>query len=404
MMMSSFSYVDRVVVGILAPLIKADLHLTDTQLGVISGTSFGLVYFAFTLPMGWIADRIKRVRLIGCCLAAWSIFTIICGCTTSFLQLLAARLGLGAAEAGGTTPAHSLLVDFFPPGQRARVLSAYSFSNPIGITLAGLFCWALVDSLGWRGVLILLGGLGFTLAILLMLLLREPPRGAFDLAKADTLPFRRSLAILLRKRAFALMLVAGGIFALVTTCQLFWIPSYLVRSFHISAAQSSGIFGAIALLSGLVGGALGGWVTDYLVVRRSPSAYLDVPIACVGFGIFPVVGMLTTPHLAIGITCYFLAATLLAASFGPILAAIQYLAPPGIRATASAMNSAVTIGAGMAVGVPLIGALSDRLAPAAGSDSLRLALLYALPLFLAASAALYFLASRTLVRDAGAAA
>src|ERR1700685_3345390 len=104
----TFNFIDRIILGILVPPIKAQLHLTDTELGLLGGTAFALFYTALGIPIGWLADRRRRVWIVRIALALWSAFTAACGAVHSFAQLFAARLGVGVGEAGGVAPAYAL--------------------------------------------------------------------------------------------------------------------------------------------------------------------------------------------------------------------------------------------------------------------------------------------------------
>ena len=132
LLVSTLNFIDRIVIGVLAGPIKADLGLSDTQLGLLGGTAFGLFYAAFGIPIGWLADRSNRVWIMTGALAFWSVFTALCGTAQSFSQLFLARIGVGVSEAGGSAPGYSLISDYFPPSQRARALAVFSFGIPIG--------------------------------------------------------------------------------------------------------------------------------------------------------------------------------------------------------------------------------------------------------------------------------
>src|SRR5210317_2334124 len=123
----TFNFIDRQIVGILAVPIKADLGLTDTQLGLMGGLAFALFYTALGIPIAMLADRKNRIWIITIALTVWSAMTAVCGLAQNFWQLFLARLGVGVGEAGGVAPAYSLISDLFPPAQRARALSVYSF-------------------------------------------------------------------------------------------------------------------------------------------------------------------------------------------------------------------------------------------------------------------------------------
>ena len=127
------NFADRVVLGILATPIKRDLHLDDTHLGLLGGTSFALFYSLFGIPVALLADRTSRVRIVGVALILWSGFTALCGTATGFWQLFLYRLGVGVGEAGGVAPSYALIADYFPVERRARAIAIYSMGIPIGL-------------------------------------------------------------------------------------------------------------------------------------------------------------------------------------------------------------------------------------------------------------------------------
>ena len=115
----TFNFIDRQIVGILAVPIKTELHLSDSQLGLMGGLAFALFYTFLGIPIARLADRISRTGIMTAALALWSLMTAVCGITHSFAQLFMARLGVGVGEAGGVAPAYSLICDYFPPTERA---------------------------------------------------------------------------------------------------------------------------------------------------------------------------------------------------------------------------------------------------------------------------------------------
>ena len=125
----AFNFIDRQILGILVPAIRADLHFTDTQLGWLGGPAFAIFYTALGVPIAWLADRSNRVWIMTAALAVWSLFTAACGYATNFVQLFGARLGVGIGEAGGVAPAYSIISDYFPPHERARALARRLFDT-----------------------------------------------------------------------------------------------------------------------------------------------------------------------------------------------------------------------------------------------------------------------------------
>ena len=146
----TFNFVDRQILGILASAIKTDLQLSDKQLGLLGGLAFALLYSTLAIPLAWLADRTSRTWVITLSLAVWSLFTGLCGFAAGFGQLFAARIGVGVGEAGGIAPSYAVIADMFPPRSRARALAVYSLGLPLGSAagvLLGGFIAARVD---WR--------------------------------------------------------------------------------------------------------------------------------------------------------------------------------------------------------------------------------------------------------------
>ncbi|HRO03460.1 MAG TPA: MFS transporter, partial [Terricaulis sp.] len=130
----AFNYLDRQIVAILVEPIKADLNLTDTQVGLVSGFAFALFYTTFGIPVAWLADRTNRVRVVAIACFVWSLFTGLCGVAGNFAHLLAARIGVGVGEAGGAAPSMSIISDYFPPHRRGGAISIWSLGVPLGAT------------------------------------------------------------------------------------------------------------------------------------------------------------------------------------------------------------------------------------------------------------------------------
>ena len=199
-----FNFIDRQIVGILAPFIQEDLGLTNTQLGLLIGFAFALFYTVIAIPIAWLADRYNRVNILSIALATWSGFTALTGMATNFLQIGLARMGVGIGEAGGSPPSHSIISDMYPKEERAGALGVYAMGIPFGIMAAYFATASLMGSGGdvdWRRIFIFLGLTGIALAGIVRLTLREPVRGAMELER-DTqiakLPFIESLQSLLK--------------------------------------------------------------------------------------------------------------------------------------------------------------------------------------------------------------
>ena len=174
------NFVDRQILSILLESIRQDLQFNDLQLGLLGGLAFAIFYATLGIPIAMLADRKNRVKILSAAMVVWSIMTAVCGLANNFITLLLARIGVGVGEAGASPPSHSLISDYFPSSTRATALSIYSLGIPvgsfIGTTVGG---WG-ADELGWRNTFFLVGIPGVLVALLVLLTLREPPRGMSD--------------------------------------------------------------------------------------------------------------------------------------------------------------------------------------------------------------------------------
>jgi predicted MFS family arabinose efflux permease len=400
----TLNFVDRVILGVLVPPIKAELQLTDTQLGLLGGTAFALFYTALGIPIGALADRVNRVWIVTLALTLWSGFTAVCGSVQNFTQLFLARLGVGVGEAGGVAPSYSLVADYFPPSQRARALAVYAFGIPIGSALGLLFGGLIASWINWRVAFFAVGAVGLLAAPLLRLTVREPRRGGLDLAADGTSStpvaaprISEVLRLLARKRSFWGLSFGGAASSIMAYGALFWLPSFFVRSYGLSLVEVSVFYSAITLVGGVAGIWLGGVLADRFGAA-SRSAYALVPaIAFLLTVPFYVIGVLA-PALTWASIIFVIPVALGLVWLGPTTAAIQHLVRPEMRAVASAIFLFVNNLIGLGCGSLLIGALSDAMSARFGDDALRYAILAGSSFYLLA-ALLFYLSSRRLERD-----
>ena len=395
----TFNFIDRQIVGILAVPIKADLGLSDTQLGLMGGLAFALFYTSLGIPIAMLADRWSRTWIMTIALALWSIMTAVSGLAQNFWQLFLARLGVGVGEAGGVAPAYSLISDFFPPQERARALAAYSFGIPIGSALGIVFGGVVASLIDWRVAFFAVGLAGVVLAPIFRLTVHEPVRGGFDAPGAATQPaaFADVVRTIAGKPSFWGLSLGAACSSMMGYGLFFWLPSFFVRSYGLSLLDASLFYGAMLLVGGVAGIWLGGALGDRLGARRK-AAYAAIPaVAFIATVPFYVAGILS-PSLAISFVVLLVPTALGLMWLGPILSAIQHLVPPNMRATASAIFLFINNLVGIGAGTVLLGALSDALQVRFGDDSLRYAILAGTAFYLAA-AALFLMSSRRLDRD-----
>ena len=395
------NFVDRQILSILLQSIKRDLALTDLQLGLLSGTAFGIFYATLGVPIARLADRYSRKGVMAICLAIWSAMTALCGSAGGFASLLVYRIGVGVGEAGGSPPAHSLISDYFPPERRATALGVFSLGVPLGIMVGFLAGGWMDEFLGWRTAFAFVGLPGLALAVVVATTLREPARGASDrtaAAASGPIPgVGEVVRFLWRSRAFRHNGIAAGLYAFVGYSVTNWAPTFLIRSHGLSPGQVGTLLALIIGIGGGFGIYLGGASADRLAVRDErfrmwiPAAamWLSVPF---GFVVY------TTDHTALALGLFVFPVFLGLLYQAPALALSQSLSTPRMRATASAVLLFVINIIGLALGPPATGLLSDLLEPRFGEDSLRYALLFT-SLVLLWSGVHFALAGRTLRDD-----
>ncbi|NJD33095.1 MAG: MFS transporter [Gammaproteobacteria bacterium] len=395
----TFNFIDRQIVGILAVPIKEDLGLTDTELGLMGGLAFALFYTLLGIPIALLADRGNRTTIMTVALVVWSAMTALCGFAQNFWQLFAARLGVGVGEAGGVAPAYSLVADYFPPRQRARALSAYSFGVPIGSALGVVFGGLIASHVNWRAAFIVVGLAGIVVAPLFKAVVREPTRGGLDSVGSVGPPagIGAVLRVLFGKPSFwGLALGAAGS-SMMGYGLFFWLPSFFVRSYGFSLVDASLYFGAILFFGGIVGIWFGGALADRFGARRRRAHALIPAIALLATVPF-YAGAVMSSSLAVAFVLFLVPAALGLMWLGPVLSAVQHVVPPHMRTTASAIFLFINNLIGLGLGTVVLGAISDAFQARFGADSLRYAILAGTSFYLLA-AAIFLLSARRLERD-----
>jgi len=354
----ALNFIDRVLLGVLQENIKGDIGVSDFQLGLLGGPAFALFYALMGLPIARYAERANRITIIAVGAGVWSVMTAACGFAGSFLQLAAARIGVGIGEAACTPPSHSVISDYFPASRRASALSIWGLGVPIGTTLAALAGGWLASNMDWRTAFWMLGPPGVLIALLLKLTVREPPRSG---PAAETPELVEALATLSRKPSVWHVAFGAALMSFVGYSTGQFLISHFVRTYHLDVQQASLAFAAIGGLAVATGTFLGGFVCDRLS-HRHPRVHMWLPAigALIAAPIFLLAfaqqnfGVLF-PLLMVGAVFNYL-------YLGPALAVVQSAAPPRMRATAIALVILVINLIGYGLGPPVMGALSDYFA------------------------------------------
>jgi MFS family permease len=405
------SFIDRQIIGILSPFIKEDLGFTDTQLGWLKGLAFAFLYAIAGIPIAWLADRYSRKKIITLALIAWSGFTALTGAVSSFIYMFLARMGVGIGEAGGSPPSHSIISDLYPKEKRASALGFYSLGIPIGIGFSYLLAGALVESLGWRGTLIFLGGFGILLAIVLAIVVKEPKRGQLDgeNLKLKTVGIWESIVTLAKIPSwFAMCMgiawVSFGGYA-VSAWGIDYIlrfkPEYLPPKYGGEPGSFKWLmfwFGMLHLFGYGAGTYFGALLTEKLA-KRSVSFYGIMPGAVLLIGVPALIAAFWVQSIIAHL--FFVTIYLISAGFylGPSFATAQTLAPINMRAMSTALFFMILNIIALGGGPTFVGIMSERLMETHGNvHSLRLAMsMLVVPYILSVLA--FFWAAKTLPKD-----
>jgi predicted MFS family arabinose efflux permease len=425
----TLNFADRAVMSVLAQAIKEDLKLTDSQLGMLQGLGFAILYSVLGFPLGWLAERVTRKNLLAVCVALWSIATAVCGLAGGFISLLLGRVGVGIGEAGFQPVAWSLVADHFRASRRGTITAIILLGSPIGFLIGQSAGGLIAATWNWRVAFYALGIPGLLAALVAWFTLREPPRGLVEgeTRGAPPPPVSAVFATLRAKPAFIHLLAGFTIssFAMNAVAQ-FVLPFYL-RGFELPLARLGVIFGVIAFSSNGLGMLFGGFGFDRLG-RRDPRWPLWGPAVMLLASLVLYFGAFSASSAAVSLTFIWFANFALASCMAPSLATIQNLVGPRMRAMTSAIAYVAVGLIGTGLGPTLLGVASDQYgrafftagdfiascpggrAPpggdatldlacrAASSSGLRAALISAL-VFFAWAAVHYLLSARTLRRD-----
>lgn len=412
MLIYTLNFVDRQIINILIEPIKAEFHLSDSQLGLLTGLPFALFYVTLGIPIARYAERADRPRIIALAVGVWSLFTALCGMAATFTQLLLARIGVAVGEAGCSPPAHSLIADTVPKERRASALAFYQLGSPLGALLGMVIGGVVASIAGWRGAFLVVGLPGLVFALLALLVLREPRRKAAVAAGPENQSIAQAFRYLKTKPSLWWACLASGIKAIFGYGQGVFIASFFLRNYSAEMAELGerlslkpiGVAGLVIGLALGIGGLIGTWggglVTDWLV-RRNPKGYALTPTIS-SILIVPIyLGMVLTGSFELALFLFFIQAILSAVWPGPVYAICQGVVPPNLRATASSVQLLFGNLIGLALGPLAIGIISDVLSGPFGmgpGEGIRWALM-AVSLLGLVGAAMFHKAGQTIERD-----
>ena len=375
-LISSINYLDRSLLGLALPAIKAEMHVSDTVLGLVSGLAFLLFYSLLGVPLAWAADRWSRRNIIAIGLAFWSLMTMATGWVANVWQLALTRFLMGAGEACGIAPSNSMLGDLFRDKRRPLAMSIFG----TGVSISSILFFPLMGWIGqhygWRKMFMAAGLPGIVLALAFVLVVREPVRGQSERAaiRAAREPVIATIRFLFGSRTYLALVATATFMGLNVFAAGIWIPTFLQRVHGMTIAETAALIGPLRGVFGLAGVLLGGFAIDRLIRRKSHWRTTVPAIAC--FLVVPVeLAFLLSNSRSVWVAAFASSSFLVLIHQGPLFAMVMSVVRVRMRAVAVSVLVLFSALLGQASGPAIIGALNDGLASTFGEDAIRFSLL-----------------------------
>lgn len=399
-----FSFIDRQVLSILMEPVKQEFGASDTEMGLLSGLAFGLLYAVLGIPVGRLADKYNRRNIIAICCAIWSVATMACGFATQYWHMLLARMSVAIGEAGGMAPSISAVSDMYPPKMRSFAISLFMMGPNLGTLLGLVLGGVIAEYFGWRAVFLFFGIPGVILSLVVYAVVKEPVRGGFEEAQATAAPpasaataatgaaqtaarpesMFRQVRRLLAMKPLRNVCLAGGVAGIAGYGYGVWAPSFFIRTHHMSIAEAGLVFGIASGFGAVFGAMFCGWLSDKLTQRdvRWQLGLAAIGTACAvpaGIALFSwpasefwMLGSIKIPHAMVFALLFgFFASWFSTLSYS----AISQMVQSSERSVAAALLNLFMTLLGVGLGPLITGALSDHFTSIHGADGLRYALI-----------------------------
>lgn len=399
----TLNFLDRQIVSILGKQISAELHLSKTEFGLLGGTSFALLYTTCGIGVAYLADRMSRTWIIAAACAIWSLFTALCGTAQNFFQILLYRMGVGFGEAGGSPPSYSLISDYFPAERRGTALAIYSLGVPIGSMLGAFAGGKLALAYGWRTAFFVVGAPGIVLAVLMLLLVREPKRGGLDAVMDGAAehppapPLLSAIGSFFANRTLVLTAVSSAMSAFVGYAGLVWNPQFLEGVKGMAAADVATWYALALGATGVVGTVASGWLVDRLG-HKDRRWFAWVPAIAFALSIPFWFGMLWAPTWELAMLFLLGPMLMNQAYLAPALTVAQNAVAPAQRTMTGAILLFVLNLVGLGVGPVYVGWIADKMEPAHGDQALAYGYAGVIP-FVVLTVVAHLAASVSIARD-----
>jgi predicted MFS family arabinose efflux permease len=385
------NFLDRQLLSILAKPIQDDLGISDGQIGMISGLYFAVFYCVLAIPIGWLADRTHRVRVLSFSCALWSAATVACGLSSSYVQLALARMSVGVGEAGGVPPSYAIVSDYFPPGTRGTALSLFNLGPPIGQALGVAFGASITAAYSWRSAFISLGAVGIVAAAVVWLFVREPTRGGLDaapvphtvVAQPTQAAFWPTCRMFFSHPVLLRVSLACAATQFVTYAVLNFTTLFLMREKGMTL-QEIAVYYALLIGAGI---GLGMYVSGRLIdrlARRTKAAYGYLPAVALALAIPFFIAFVSVPDWPLALAFLALPTFLNYFYLSPAVTLVQEEVQPNQRVLAGALLLLVMNLIGLGLGPTWLGAVSDWLRPSHPDNSLQLAFYTLVPFYVLA--------------------
>jgi len=394
------NFLDRQLMPILAKPIQDSLNFTDGQLGLIGGFYFAVFYTFISIPVGYLADRTSRSKVLAAACAIWSAATASCGLAVNYMQFAVARMTVGFGEAGGVPPSYAIISDYFAPGKRGLALGIFNTGPGIGAALGVAFGASIAAAFSWRYAFLVLGGAGVFAAVAVLLVVREPIRGGLDPVSVQATGksgFRETFAMFFSRKPLVLAALGAGVTQFITYGMQNFAILFLMREKGMTL-QDVAVYYSLTALFGMTGSmVIAGWLVDRLS-RRFKAAYALVPATSLVLALPLYIAYVSAPSW--GVSLWFLAFTMFLNYFylSSTVTFVQQEVRPDQRVMSGALLLLVMNFIGLGLGPTYVGAASDFFRAWSPEHSLKMAF-YTCVVFYVGAIAIFFWLARVLSRD-----